>query len=182
MSGLRRSVIVTLFHGGGSKCLCDKCRAMFRLRFGGLAVLCSMLRESGFLGSGSWRHPERGYGMSQLRRQLVAVGHWRKNRSNHGNSRQVMSRSRYDMRLVIKEVNNANNADCHDSGLLAGNQSGARSLRPQQCRAMLQVREQFGGAVMCMMSGQPILPGRDKGEQVKVSCIHTGTRNVGGRV
>ena len=75
-------------------------------------------------------------------------------------SRQFRSsyfRSKYEMRLVIKEVNNA---DCHDPGLLAGNYFGARSLRPHKCCAVLQVREQFGNAVICMMSAQPILPGR----------------------
>lgn len=123
--------------------------------------------------------------MLQLRRQLTAVGHWRKNRSNHGNSGQVISRSKYEMRLVIKEVNNA---DCHDPGLLAGNYSGARSLRPQQCRAVLQVREQFGNAVMCMNERPTYLAGTAigldivRGEQVKVLCIRTGTRNVGWRV
>jgi hypothetical protein len=49
-------------------------------------------------------------------------------------------------------------------GLLGGNYSGARSLRPPHSRcgssSANQVREQFGNAVMCVMSGQPILPGR----------------------
>jgi hypothetical protein len=91
---------------------------MFRLRFGGLAVLCSMLRESGFLGSGSWRHPET------ARRNCACNSL----RSNIG-ARPVQSRQFTSSYFPVKvrhatrhqEVNNADNADRHDSGLLAGN-------------------------------------------------------------
>jgi len=50
---------------------------------------------------------------------------------------------------------------------------------------VLQVPEQFGNAVMCMMRGQAYLAGTaigqqiGKDEQVKVLCIHSGNRNVG---
>jgi hypothetical protein len=49
----------------------------------------------------------------------------------------------------------------------------------------LEVPEQFGSAVMCMMRGQAYLAGAvigqeiGKHEQVKVLCISSATRNVG---
>jgi hypothetical protein len=47
MSGLGRSFIATFLHGDGSKCISGEVYSDVSLRFGGLAALCAMLRESG---------------------------------------------------------------------------------------------------------------------------------------